>query len=161
MFNAYTVCMVAHVGDTLSPPGGIWEKPAWHHPIAQSKTIYSMPFPRRITRACCPILNSLHDLGNELVPLPDSLRRVIDKTYLHGIPARAKVFGHIRQKERGELLVFTPHSGVLIVDHWFFEISTKTSCSAGGIAPAAAKSAVVSLFSGSRFTIAPPFVLLA
>jgi hypothetical protein len=59
--------------------------------------------------------------------LPDSLSRVIDKTSLNGTPARAKIFGHIRQKERGELLAFTPLIGVLIFDHWFFAISINLS----------------------------------
>jgi hypothetical protein len=61
-------------------------------------------------------------LGNEF-----RLSRVIDKTSLNGIPARAKVFGRIRQKERRELLVFIPRVGGLIFDHWFFAISINLS----------------------------------
>jgi len=69
-------------------------------------------------------LQALHDLGNELVPFPDSLRRVIDKTALHGIPARAKTLSHIRDEEWGELLTFILHFGGLVYDHRFFEISS-------------------------------------
>ena len=54
---------------------------------------------------------ALHDLANELISLPDSPSRVIDKTYLNGIPADAKLFGHIGQKQRSELLLLSPHIG--------------------------------------------------
>jgi hypothetical protein len=63
-----------------------------------------------------------HDLANELISLPDSPSRIIDKTSLHGIPARAKLFGHIGQKQRGELLLFSLRVGVVVVEHWLPEI---------------------------------------
>ena len=66
---------------------------------------------------------ALTNLDNELLPLPGSLSRVINKTSLNSIPAYAKIFCHIRQEERANLLLFTPYSGVLISHHWLFAIS--------------------------------------
>src|ERR1700728_3872723 len=66
---------------------------------------------------------ALHDLDNKLICLPDSLSRVIDKPSLDGVPARAKLFGHIGQKQRSELALFSPHIDVLVVEHRLIEIS--------------------------------------
>ena len=64
---------------------------------------------------------ALHDLANELISLPDSLSRVIEKTSLNGVPARAKLFGHIGQKQRSELL-FSPRITAVVVEYARVEI---------------------------------------
>src|SRR6185369_369936 len=47
---------------------------------------------------------ALHDLGHELVRLPHSLPRIVDKPDLHLIPAGAKAARHIGVEQRSKML---------------------------------------------------------
>ena len=85
---------------------------------------------------------ALHDQTDEFISLPDGLSRIIDETSLNGIPARAKLLGHLGHKQGSELPRFGHHFAILGIKRCFDGISLHLLC-AGGISAKAAISAVI------------------